>query len=69
MLPPDIALGAYRVAHFNEEDHEEARGSTWLLLKRGASRLPNASRSTRKLFGGIIRRRYAREHLKWVIWF
>ena len=37
VLPPEVALGAYRVAHFDENDQEEARGGRFDCLGRRTS--------------------------------
>ena len=57
MLPPEIAPGAYRIAHFNEEDQEEARGGRSDYSGRRARR----GCRTRRKYQETLRRHYQKK--------
>ena len=57
VLPPEVALGAYRVAHFDENDQEEARGVDFMALEEG--RVEAAERI--KKYQETLRRHYQKK--------
>ena len=78
VLPPEVALGAYRVAHFDEGNHEEARGVDLIALEEGraeaAERVKKYQETLRRHYqkkvrqrslevGDLVLKKYRRTHL------